>query len=62
MKVGELIEILRALPNREARVIVQNGETLRWLIATGIIERYVEACPDDPDFVRPGREAAIEIV
>jgi hypothetical protein len=62
MTVRELISILQHLPDKNARVIVYNGESLRWLIATAVNERGVTACPQNPDFVVSGSQPAIEIV
>lgn len=62
MTVRELMSILQRLPDKNARVIVYNGESLRWLMASAVNERGVATCPRNPDFAIPGSEPAIEIV
>jgi hypothetical protein len=63
MTVRELIEMLRDLPDQDAKVVVADGiSATRWLAATGIVDQGVTACRCNPDFLEPGRERAVEIV
>jgi hypothetical protein len=63
MTVRELIEMLRDLPDQNAKVVVADGVAANhWLAATGIVEQSVTTCRCNPDFLQPGRERAVEIV
>ena len=63
MKVRELVEILRHLPDQEATVVIGEGSSENtWLIVTGVVERLITISDDHPDFAGPGREPGIEIV
>jgi hypothetical protein len=63
MKVRELVEELKALPDQEAIVVIGEGSNpLIWLLVTGIIERGITFLDENPDFAKPGPRRAYEIV
>jgi len=63
MKVRELIELLQALPEQEATVVVAEGVRFdRWLLATGVAGRRIAPDAGNPDFAIPGGQPGIEIV
>jgi hypothetical protein len=63
MKVSELIRELWALPDQDAIVVIGEGSNpLVWLLVTGIIERGISVLDENPDFAKPGRRRAYEIV
>ena len=63
MTVRELVEMLRRLPDQEAKVVVGDGLSPNlWIAASGIVEQGVRRRLDNPDFFGPGMERAIEIV
>ena len=63
MKVRELVQELRALPDQDAMVVIGEGSNpLIWLLVTGIIERGIAFLDENPDFAKPGPRRAYEIV
>ncbi len=64
MKVFELVEVLKDLPDPNAIVVVaQSGIPGRdWLVATGVIERKIQLSKQNPDVAVPGKDPGVEIV
>lgn len=63
MNVRELIEILKALPDQEAIVVIGEGQIPEvWLIVSGVVERRIQVSESTLDCVGPGNDIAVEIV
>ncbi|MHC2251394.1 hypothetical protein [Bradyrhizobium embrapense] len=61
MKVRELVQVLRALPDQDATVVIGEGaKPETWLIVSGVSECWIAPVSDDHAIV--GSEPAIEIV
>jgi hypothetical protein len=51
------------VPDQDAIVVIGEGSNpLVWLLVTGIIERGISVLDENPDFAKPGRRRAYEIV
>jgi len=63
MNVRELRRLLEEWPEQEATVVISEGVgSLSWVVATTILERSIAPRADNPEFVGPGSDPAIEIV
>jgi hypothetical protein len=61
MKVRELVELLRKLPNQEATILIGEGMTPNvWLTVCGVAERNISLANDNPDRVGPGSELDVD--
>ena len=61
MKVRELIQLLQALPDQDAAVVIGEGaKPETWLIVSGVAECRIARVNDD--HATAGNEPAIEIV
>ena len=64
MKVFELVEALKDLPDPNAIVVVAQSSIpgRDWLAATGVIERKIQLSKENPDVALPGKDPGVEIV
>ena len=61
MKVRDLVQALRELPDQDATVVIGEGNDPDvWLIVSGLTPRQIVRLDDD--HARSGNEAAVEIV
>lgn len=61
MKVRELVQVLQAVPDQDATVVIGEGaKPETWLIVSGVAECRIGRVSDDHAIV--GSEPAIEIV
>ena len=64
MKVFELVEALKDLPDPNAIVVVAQSSILGrdWLVATGVIERKIQLSKENPEIALPGKDPGVEII
>jgi hypothetical protein len=63
MKVRELVDTLKQLPNQDATVVIGEGSKPDvWLIVDGVVERGIRTEKGNLDWVGSGSEPGVEIV
>jgi hypothetical protein len=61
MKVRELIEILRKMPDQEATVVTARVPDETFVVVSAARERGIRRTADNAGFAGPGEEPGVEI-